>query len=93
MRHKINLKLNDELINFINDMKLNMLDLEKENENIFGDENIYNKASKFNKLAEWEKNLVCVYVYCNSYRAMQEFLDASISNIHNIIIEIKEKLK
>ena len=83
---------NPDAKNFINSLKENMLQLEKENSTIFGDEQLRLKAHKFNTLSDWEQNVLGLYSYCNSYSKMMEYFNCKRTTIANIINEIKAKL-
>lgn len=84
---------NEDLNKYIKDTKEGMECMEKENESIFGDDNLYNEAHSFNQLEDYEKNILCIYTYCGSYKKMEEYLNIKKSTIATTVTNIKNKMK
>lgn len=84
---------NDEMREKIKDLKITMMSLENENNNVFGDEEIYRKAYLFNSLSDIEKNLYGLYIFLESYQSMEKYLNVKKSTIAKALNDIKDKLK
>lgn len=77
---------------FICDIRIGLEDMTEQNKGVFGDEAKLYKLNKINKLEEWEKNLLFMYVYFGSLYKMQEYTNVSYCTLSNTVKTIIQKL-
>lgn len=93
MKRELEFILSEEDKQYIYDTKLDMMELELNNDNLFGDDNKYKVAKSFNDLDDWEKNLIILYSKYKSSIKISNMLNVQKTTVNTCIRSIKQKLK
>lgn len=90
---EITTTINDpELREYVTKTKLGMLDLEFESE-LKENEKTRKQCNIFNKLEDWEKNMLIIYTYFGSYKKMESCFNVKQSTIRSIVLGLIEKCR
>lgn len=92
MRKDIDFKLSRNEAAYLKRVKETMIELEEEQEGIFGDEDKKHYYHSFNSLMDWEKNLLILYSIHRNYSKVAQRLNVQKSATSYTIKEIINKL-
>lgn len=92
-KRQIKFTLTDEDIQYLKDTKNDFLLYADMENNMFGDEFKYKKYQAFNKLEDWEKNLLLLWVKYESVEKVATMLNVEKSTTSNVLKEIKKKMR